>query len=84
MLSLSDIERDERGIFQRCFWVHDILDDEDFSKHMDYLHFNPVKHGLVDRVVDWQYSTFHKYCKNGLYRVDRASDFKDGDFGETI
>ena len=84
MLSLSNIKRDEKGIFQRRFWAHDIMDDEDFSKHMDYIHFNPVGHGLVKRAVDWKYSTFHKYCKSGLYTIDWSSEFKDGDFGESI
>ena len=70
MLSLSNIKRDEKGIFQRRFWARDIMDVEDFSKHMDYIHFNPVKHGLVKHAVDWKYSTFHKYCKNGLYTID--------------
>jgi putative transposase len=46
------VKRGERGIWQRRFWEHVIRDDRDFEKHMDYLHFNPVKHGLVNSVVD--------------------------------
>lgn len=52
---------------------------------MDYIHFNPVKHGYVQRVVDWPYSTFHRYVKAGVYTSDWAGDLQDetlGGFGE--
>jgi putative transposase len=51
--------RGERGIWQRRFWEHLIKDEQDLLTHMDYVHFNPVKHGLVDKAHDWRYSTFH-------------------------
>lgn len=60
-------QRGERGIWQRRFWEHLIRDEADFAAHMDYLHFNPVKHGLVKRVVDWPYSTFHRLVAEGVY-----------------
>ncbi len=60
----------ERGIWQRRFWEHAIRDEADYERHMDYLHFNPVKHGHVARVADWRYSTFHRYVAQGLYPVD--------------
>ncbi len=70
MRSLSNINRNEKGIWQRRFWAHEIKSDIDFEKHMDYIHFNAVKHGLVENVMDWRYSTFHKYCAAGLYSAD--------------
>ena len=51
--------RGERGIWQRRYWEHLIRDEADFRAHMDYVHINPVKHGLVNRVIDWPYATFH-------------------------
>jgi putative transposase len=59
----------ESTIWQRRFWEHQIRDDSDFAKHMDYIHFNPVKHGYVDRVCDWPYSTFHRYVRTGVYPI---------------
>lgn len=57
----------ESTIWQRRFWEHEIRDHRDYLAHMDYLHFNPVKHGLVNRVVEWPYSTFHRYVSRGVY-----------------
>ena len=59
--------RAERGIWQRRYWEHLIRDEADYRTHMDYVHFNPVKHGLVTRVTDWSYSTFHVLVKRGIY-----------------
>jgi putative transposase len=64
----------ERGIWQRRFWEHAIRDDSDFAKHMDYIHFNPVKHGHAKSVVDWPYSSFHRYVREGVYPADWATD----------
>lgn len=61
------IKRNERGLWQRRYWAHLITDEKDYQAHMDYVHINPVKHGLVSRVQDWQYSTFHKYVAQGMY-----------------
>lgn len=69
-LSGSKVKRNEKGIWQRRFNEHQINSEEDFINHMDYLHYNPVKHGLVERVADWQYSSFHRYVKNGVYPLD--------------
>jgi putative transposase len=60
----------ERGIWQRRFWEHVIRDDDDYARHMDYVHFNPVKHGHVTSVAQWQYSTFHQWVKAGVYPAD--------------
>ena len=53
----------ERGIWQRRFWEHAIRDAEDLDRHVSYVHWNPVKHGLVDDLEDWPYSTYHEWKK---------------------
>ena len=68
--SLSRQKRQERGIWQRRFWEHAIRSDDDFARHMDYIHYNPVKHGYVSRVKDWEFSTFHHCVKQGVYDAD--------------
>ncbi|MDP3332318.1 MAG: hypothetical protein Q8Q40_16500 [Methylococcaceae bacterium] len=52
-LSASRISKRERGIWQRRFWAHLITDERDFNQHIDYIHWNPVKHGWVKQVADW-------------------------------
>lgn len=64
------IKRRERGIWQRRYWEHLIKDEKDYKAHMDYVHINPVKHGLVKQVKDWPYSTFHKLVAQGIYVQD--------------
>jgi putative transposase len=58
------------GLWQPRFWEHLIRGDTDFATHMDYLHYNPVKHGWVDRVSDWPYSSFHRWMRRGVYTPD--------------
>jgi putative transposase len=72
------------ALWQRRFWEHTIRDDNDFARHVDYIHFNPVKHGLVSRVRDWPYSSFHVYVRQGLLPEDWAGDESQvgGDYGE--
>jgi putative transposase len=74
----------ELALWQRRFWEHTIRDESDFSRHVDYIHFNPVKHGHVQRVRDWPYSSFHRYVEEGMLPDDWAGDVsRDGqDFGE--
>jgi transposase len=57
----------EYRLWQKRFWEHTIRDETDFIHHFNYLHFNPVKHGYVDQVSDWPFSTFHRYVKQGIY-----------------
>ena len=64
------LARGERGIWQLRYWEHTIRDDADYAAHMDYIHFNPVKHGLVSRPADWPHSTFHRCVTAGLYPAD--------------
>lgn len=66
--------RGERGIWQRRYWEHLIRDEDDFRRHVDYVHINPLKHGLVAQVIDWPYSTFHRDVRSGLYPADWAGD----------
>lgn len=63
-VSTSRKSKGERGIWQRRFWEHLIRDDLDFERHVDYIHYNPVKHGYVTKPVDWQFSSIYRYIKN--------------------
>ena len=72
-------------IWQNRYWEHTIRDENDLTKHLDYIHYNPVKHGLVNNVKDWQYSSFHKFVNQRLYENDWDSEkdienIKDLDF----
>jgi putative transposase len=67
MQSSSRLEHRHRGIWQRRFWEHQIRDERDLQRHVDYVHYNPVKHGLVARLEDWPWSTYHKYVESGRY-----------------
>jgi putative transposase len=62
--------RGEPAIWQRRFWEHAIRSDSDYAHHLDYVHFNPVKHGYVTFARDWPYSTFNRLVKAGLYSAD--------------
>ena len=64
--SKSRVRKGERGIWQRRFWEHQIRDEKDFEMHIDYIHYNPVKHGYVKRAVDWPYSSIHEYVAKGI------------------
>jgi putative transposase len=57
----------ENTIWQRRFWEHQIRDDKDLHRHLDYIHYNPVKHTMLTKPADWPYSTFNRYVKHGLY-----------------
>jgi putative transposase len=69
----SRVARNERGIWQRRFWEHTIRDERDLKNHIDYIHFNPVKHGLVARASDWPHSTIHAFITNDVIARDWAS-----------
>ncbi|MBI3774512.1 MAG: hypothetical protein HY273_02990 [Gammaproteobacteria bacterium] len=78
------IAEGERGIWHRRYWEHTIRDDEDLRRHIDYIHYNPVKHGYVCAVADWPHSTFHRYVREGVYPADWGvtADVVDAVFGE--
>jgi putative transposase len=73
----AELKRHPNGdlaLWQRRFWEHTIRDETDFERHVDYIHFNPVKHGFVTRVRDWPYSSFHRYVRDGILPEDWAGD----------
>jgi putative transposase len=72
-LNASRRDRREKAVWQRRFWEHTIRDDEDLRRHMDYIHYNPVKHGYVNRPSDWPWSSFHREVARGRYRADWGS-----------
>ncbi len=75
----------ESTIWQRRFWEHQIRDEHDYRTHINYIHYNPVKHGLVTRVRDWPYSTFHRYVRQGIYSENWGSgltEYPSQNFGE--
>jgi putative transposase len=73
-----------KGLWQRRYWEHAIRDEADLERHVDYIHYNPVKHGHVSRVRDWPYSSFHRYVANGILPLDWAGEVRgvEGQFGE--
>ena len=82
--SASKIKKREKGIWQRRYWEHVIRDEADLERHVNYIHYNPVKHELVSRVVDWPHSSFHRSVEQGLLPADWGGDTMDinGNFGE--
>lgn len=62
----------ERGIWQRRYWEHLIRDDEDMRRHVDYIHWNPVKHGHAPCAAEWPYSSFRRWVMAGAYPMDWA------------
>ncbi len=81
-LSPVHIRRGERGIWQRRYWEHLIRDECDYRAHKDYVHINPVKHGLVKCVADWPHSTFHRLVEEGTYPANWAGG-NEGALGYT-
>lgn len=66
-ISPSRALKNERGIWQRRFWEHTITNQQDYWHHVNYVHYNPMKHGLVKRIRDWPYSCFHLAMRCGVY-----------------
>ena len=58
------------NVWQRGFWEHLIRDQEDFNRHCDYIHFNPVKHGLASSPDEYDFSSFHTFMQKGIYKSD--------------
>jgi putative transposase len=69
-LSKSRQKKKEQAVWQRRFWEHQIRDEQDMKHHIEYIHFNPVKHCLVKAAKDWGHSSFQKYVRAGLYDPD--------------
>ncbi|MGY6274343.1 REP-associated tyrosine transposase [Methylomonas sp. MgM2] len=74
LLTPSKQKHRESTLWQRRYWEHQIRDEGDFTRHMDYIHYNPVKHGHCRRVEEWPYSTFHRYVQLGVYPVNWGYD----------
>jgi putative transposase len=83
-LSRSRSIKGERGIWQRRYWEHTLRDDADFARHVDYIHYNPVKHGHAPAVGAWPYSSFARMVRAGAYAQDwdGGSQPRAEDFGE--
>jgi putative transposase len=85
-VSDSRDKRSESPIWQRRFWEHCIRDELDLHRHLDYIHWNPVKHGYVKGVIDWPYSTFHRFVAKGFYPPDwggiKEEEIRQINFGE--
>ena len=79
------VSRNERGIWQRRFWEHTIRDGRDYVAHMDYVHFNPVKHGLAAHPGEWPFSSFRRCVAAGLYPASWCGGRDEpGDVGERL
>jgi REP-associated tyrosine transposase len=80
--SASRKARHEQALWQRRFWEHTIPDDEDYRRHCDYIHYNPVKHGLCLAPRNWPYSSFHRFVKEGRYESNwgnsESPEFPEG------
>lgn len=68
--SASRSAKGEQAVWQRRYWEHQIRDEADFAAHCDYIHYNPVRHGLVAKAADWAHSSFGRFAERGVYPVD--------------
>ncbi|MCI5163247.1 MAG: transposase [Candidatus Electrothrix sp. AX5] len=84
LMSASMQKRNESTLWQRRFWEHQIRNEKDYARHLDYIHYNPVKHGHVRTAGQWPWSTFHRYVAAGIYPANWAAApaEQDGDYGE--
>jgi putative transposase len=73
-LGMKPNARGEYSLWQPRYWEHTIRDENDYERHVDYVHYNPIKHGLVSRVTDWPHSSFHRYVRLGVIPEDWAGD----------
>lgn len=85
--SASRIKYRRRGVWQKRYWEHTVRDEEDLKRCVDYIHWNPRKHGLVNKVADWPWSSFHRYVQAGEYDInwggtDPVPGWDDPEWGE--
>ena len=71
--SESRQKKNEKPVWQRRFWEHLIRNQQDLNRHIAYIHYNPVKHGLAKAPVEWAYSSFHRYVEKGIYNLTWGS-----------
>ena len=83
-LYLKRTGQESGRVWQNRFWDHIIRDEQDLKNHLDYIHYNPVKHGLANSPFEWKESSFHQFRKQGHYPEDwGVSEIEfDGEFGE--
>ncbi|KZD24516.1 REP-associated tyrosine transposase [Tardiphaga robiniae] len=83
-IPMSRRSNGDLALWQRRFWEHTIRDESDFERHVDYVHFNPVRHSLVPNVREWPHSSFHRYVREGVLPEDWAgiANGNSGHFGE--
>ena len=74
----------QENIWQPRFWEHAIRNEEDYRRHIDYAYINPVKHGWVQHVCDWSFSTFHRDVQRGLYSANWGGEIHDICCGESL
>lgn len=81
---LNKNKKGEYNLWQRRFWEHKIRDELDLKCHVDYIHYNPVKHGHVKQVIDWPHSSFHSYVDKNYLKIDWSGlvNVDEGEFGE--
>lgn len=77
LMTSSKQKHRESTLWQRRYWEHQIRDEADYSRHMDYIHYNPVKHQYCKQVAEWPYSTFHRYVQQGVYPLNWGGDKVD-------
>ena len=74
--NVSRMRTGEAAVWQRRFWEHQIRDENDLQKHIDYIHYNPIKHGLVKNIEDWPWSTYDKFVREGFYQGVTPNDVR--------
>jgi len=77
--NLSRQKKHEAAVWQRRYWEHTLSSQEDIEEHLDYIHYNPIKHGYVKQSSNWPFSSFSRYVKQGIYEPDWAG----GETGRT-
>ena len=83
-ITLRKSAKGKYGVWQDRFWEHTIKDENDMHRHIDYIHYNPVKHHHCDAVKDWKYSSFHRFVENGVLPIDWGVSYQEfkKSFGE--
>ena len=67
----------QQAVWQHRFWEHSLRDEKDFTQHVEYIHYNPVRHGYADAPGKWPFSSFHRYVQTGIYPADWGSESMD-------
>ncbi len=85
-MNASKTKHRESTLWQRRFWEHTIRDDRDYANHVDYIHYNPVKHDWVEHPRDWPFSTYHRYMRDEAYPLEwgNTEPVIEGEFGELV